>query len=347
MNSKSGVRALGISLIFLCLSLIACNSSGDSFTHWGQTNPSPTTPENRPPVLNPIGSKTVDEGAMLQFTVTGSDPDGNNLAYSASNLPAGASFDPATQVFTWTPDYGQAGNYPNVLFTVTDNGTPPQSGYESITITVGDVNRPPVLNPIGSKTVDEGAMLQFTVTGSDPDGNNLAYSASNLPAGASFDPATQMFTWTPDYGQAGNYPDVHFEVSDGALVDIEDIVITVNLSPVLQVNIDIVPGDASNEIDLRQPNISVAILSAANFSAPSEVDRATLTFGATGDENSFRNCAPGAADVNWDGLGDLTCTFRTRNTGFQCGDTTGILKGRTVTGIPFEGSQAIVITPCN
>jgi hypothetical protein len=128
-------------------------------------------------------------------------------------------------------------------------------------------------------------------------------------------------------------------VSDGSLVDSAGIAITVNPTPILQVNIDIVP-------DLGRQNISVAILSAANFSAPSEVVRATLTFGATGDENSFRNCVPGAADVNGDGLGDLTCTFRPRNTGFPCGDTTGILKGRTASGISFVGSQAVVITPC-
>jgi hypothetical protein len=89
------------------------------------------------------------------------------------------------------------------------------------------VNLPPVLNPIGNKTVEEGAILQFTIVASDPDGNSLTYSASNLPAGASFDPATQRFTWTPGYGQAGNYRGIHFQVSDGALVDSEDIVIKV------------------------------------------------------------------------------------------------------------------------
>ena len=188
-------------------------------------------------------------------------------------------------------------------------------------------------------------MLQFTVTASDPDGNSLTYSVSNLPAGASFDSATQRFSWTPDYGQAGNYPSIHFEVSDGALLDSEDIVITVNaVNPPapLQIKIDIVP----NQINLKKTqNISVAILSAANFPAPSVVDKATVTFGATGNENSIKNCNS-TGDVNGDGLLDLICTASRKNAGFQCGDTEGILKGRTVTGITFEGSQAIVII-CN
>jgi hypothetical protein len=166
---------------------------------------------NRPPVLS--GSKTVNEGQTLSFTVSSSDPDpGQVLTYSASSLPSGATFNPATQTFTWTPDYTQAGNY-QVTFTVTDNGTPPQSASEAITITVGDVNRPPVLNPIGNQTVNEGQTLSFTVTGSDPDGNALTYAASNLPSGASFDAATQTFTWTPASGSAGTYQ-VTFTVTD-------------------------------------------------------------------------------------------------------------------------------------
>jgi hypothetical protein len=93
---------------------------------------------NRPPVLNPIGSKSVAEGKTLSFTVTATDPDGDALAYSANNLPAGANFDPATRTFTWTPDYGQTGDFPDVMFTVTDDGVPSQSASEAITITVGN-----------------------------------------------------------------------------------------------------------------------------------------------------------------------------------------------------------------
>lgn len=97
---------------------------------------------NSPPVLNPIGSKTVDEAHLLEFTITASDPDGDSLTYSASNLPTGANFDAVAQTFTWTPGYGAAGNY-NVTFTVTDNGTPIQSDSEQVTITVSAYDDPP------------------------------------------------------------------------------------------------------------------------------------------------------------------------------------------------------------
>jgi len=55
----------------------------------------------------------------------------------------------------------------------------------------------------------------------------LTYSASNLPAGATFNVGTRTFSWRPDYTQAGDYS-VTFRVSDGSLEDSETITIHVN-----------------------------------------------------------------------------------------------------------------------
>jgi len=193
-------------------------------------------PANQAPMLSAIGDKTVGEGQTLQFTLSATDPDGNALTYSASNLPPGSTFDLATRTFSWTPGYDQTGIYPNVIFTVTDNGTPPLSASEAITITVGNVNRPPLLNSIGPKSVAEGDLLTFTISATDPDGDPLTYEASNLPTGAQFDKATRAFTWTPAYGQAGSYPNIILSVTDGSASASEAITITVghtNRPPVL------------------------------------------------------------------------------------------------------------------
>ncbi len=178
---------------------------------------SPNLIVNGPPVLDPIGNKQGYEGQLLEITITAADPDGDMLTYSASNLPAGAIFDPVTQKFSWTPSYDQAGNYPNVLFTVTDSGNPPMSASDAITISVGNVNRLPVLTSIGNKTTKEGELLEFTITATDPDGDALTYSATNLPFGATFNPNTQKFSWAPAYDQAGNYPEVRFAVTDSGI----------------------------------------------------------------------------------------------------------------------------------
>jgi hypothetical protein len=106
------------------------------------------------------------------------------------------------------------------------------AGGNSVPVTVNNatvnINRPPELASIGNKTVNEGQALTFTISATDPNGDSLTYSASNLPAGATFNPSTRVFTWTPSNNQSGTYGSIHFAVSDGSLSDTEDISIVVN-----------------------------------------------------------------------------------------------------------------------
>jgi probable HAF family extracellular repeat protein len=120
-----------------------------------------------------------------------------------------------------------------------------------------------------------------------------------------------------------------------------------NIGVDMSIDIDVIPGDDTNSINLRKDRtISVVVFSATGFAAPSDVDQATLTFGAYGNEPSFKSCSRKAKDVDKDGLADLVCTFTVKTAGFQCGDTEGILQGTTITGVPFEGRQQVLITPC-
>jgi hypothetical protein len=187
---------------------------------------------NSPPVLDPIGPKSINELATLSFTATASDPDvpPQTLTFSLGpGAPAGASIT-SGGFFTWTPTEAQGPSSYPIRIIVSDGIA---QDYEDITVTVNEVNQPPVLNPIGPKTVSVGDLLQFTVTASDPDlpAQTLTFSASNLPLGATFNPITRVFSWTPTSGQAGFYSGIHFEVSDGALTDSEDITITVTAPP--------------------------------------------------------------------------------------------------------------------
>ena len=117
------------------------------------------------------------------------------------------------------------------------------------------------------------------------------------------------------------------------------------------VSIDIKPGRVLNRINLKSKAVSVAILSAEGFYAPDDVNQATLTFGFTGDELSFKSCSSKPKDVNGDGLKDLVCTFTTVKTAFKCSDTSnytrGILRGQTNAEppIPFEGYQNVATSP--
>jgi len=184
---------------------------------------------NRAPILDPVGDKSVDENQPLAFTVTASDPDAEDtVALSASVLPAGASFTPATGAFDWTPTYDQSGSY-DVTFTATDDGVPVLTDSETITITVDNVNRAPVLDPIGDKSVLQDSALAFTITASDPDDDGITFSPTGLPAGASLGELTGQFSWTPTADQVGLHDVTFIATDDGTpnLSDEETITITV------------------------------------------------------------------------------------------------------------------------
>jgi hypothetical protein len=167
------------------------------------------------PVMERVGERYVTALETLIFTVNATDPDGDPLTYSASNLPPGASFNPQTRAFSWTPAVSQVGTYPNVLFSVTD-------GIYTVTeISWIFVKGPgaPIINVPGEQRIRAGDMLEFTITATDPDTplSSLIYSASNLPPGATF--SNQVFRWTPTIEQIGTYPDIRFTVSDGTYSD--------------------------------------------------------------------------------------------------------------------------------
>lgn len=179
---------------------------------------------NRAPVFTPaIGNKTVDETKTLTFKINAVDPDGDNVAYSVDDSPLKQYFDMQTLTFTWTPTYEEAGVY-QMTFRTTDGD---KESAETITITVNNVNRPPILHPISNKTVDEDQLLEFTISGEDPDKEDtLVYSAEG-PFSDKFDPESRKFSWRPGYDQAGTYV-ITFQVSDGRLSATQAVTITVN-----------------------------------------------------------------------------------------------------------------------
>ena len=199
----------------------------------------PTTAGNQAPVLDPIGNQAVDPDVQLAFVITATDPDGNALSFSATGLPAGAELvdqGDGSAGFAWTPTLDQTGSYP-VTFMVADDGSPVANDSETITISVGAVNQPPVLAAVGSHTVYEGSPFSIQLAATDPDGDALAFDVLGLPPSATLADAgdgTGEFGWTPAVGDAGSYP-LTVQVTDAgapALTDSEDVAVEVLTRPV-------------------------------------------------------------------------------------------------------------------
>ena len=114
-----------------------------------------------------------------------------------------------------------------------------------------------------------------------------------------------------------------------------------SLTVTVLVSIDIKPGSDPNSVNPRSKGkIPVAILSTADFDATTEVDKGSLTFGRTGDEDSLARCTKSDEDVNGDGLLDIVCHFNTSDAGFGDGDRVGILRG-TMDGVLILGFDPV------
>jgi hypothetical protein len=124
---------------------------------------------NQPPVVNAIPDQTVAATTTLTVTPTGSDPDGDVLTWSGSNLPAGATVNPATGVFTWTPPGDAVGTYPGVTLTADDGHG--GSASESFTITV--TNSP---TDVGTGAFTPPTRLTLVALGANPSRERVAFA---------------------------------------------------------------------------------------------------------------------------------------------------------------------------
>lgn len=210
-------------------------------------------PSNAAPALQAIGNQTVNELVLLTFTAVANDDPAQTLTYSLSNgsggaVPAGANIVAASGVFTWTPTEAQGPGSYTFDVCVADDGSPSLSACETITVTVNEVNLPPVLDEIAAQEVNEEALLTFPATATDPD--ILAGGATNtlslslvagtdpVPSGASIS-AAGSFSWTPTEAQGPGVYKFKVRVTDDGTPsesDDQEITVTVkevNKAPVL------------------------------------------------------------------------------------------------------------------
>jgi hypothetical protein len=179
---------------------------------------------DRAPAVSGPASASGSEGSLLTFAITAADPDGDAItSLVAGPLPAGASFtaDPgnAGGSFAWTPGFAQAGSY-SATFTATAGAL---SGSLTTAIAIANADRAPSVTAPLVADGEEGGILTFDVTASDPDGDAigaLTADLSALPAGngASFTAAvgngSGTFRWPMQRGEAGSY-EVVFGASNG------------------------------------------------------------------------------------------------------------------------------------
>ena len=166
---------------------------------------------NRTPVWTDPGAQSHEEGEGVSVPLVASDPDGEDVDFSAAGLPPGLSIDSETGVVSGTLGYESAGEY-SVTATATDGADPVDQPF---TWTVANTNRTPVWTDPGAQSHEEGEGVSVPLVASDPDGEDVDFSAAGLPPGLSIDSETGVVSGTLGYESAGEYS-VTATATDGA-----------------------------------------------------------------------------------------------------------------------------------
>jgi PKD repeat protein len=251
---------------------------------------------NRPPTLGPIPSVTMNEGTVVNVTVTASDLDGDPLTFNLGACASFGVFDPVSRTIRLAPGFNDAGTY-TCTISVSDGQA---SVSTSFTVTVLNVNRAPTLDPVADMTVAEGSTGDQAISGSDPDGDGLTFSKV---AGPTFMTVTTTSLTTGNIHVAPGFSDAGVSsatvrASDGSL------------SADRGFSINVCDGCARPPVLAQPANMTVAEGATADqavFASDPDGDAITLTangpifmtfttFPSAGTATGHIHLAPGFAD---------------------------------------------------
>ena len=217
----------------------------------------PPPPGNRAPTAAAGADRTVDPGASVTLSGSGTDPDGDTLTFAwaqtgdtprvalaganAATATFTAPVEPATLTFTLTVSDGRGG-----------------SATDAVTVTVSDLAPGFGGAAVAALALTAGEAIEPLVLPEARGGNGaLTYALASQPAGLaglSFDPATRTLSGTPSAG-GGHVFTYRADDADANLADSDAAVLT------FQVTVATVLGPAGEAVRqvLRQTLAAVGV----------------------------------------------------------------------------------------
>ncbi len=193
---------------------------------------------DRPLVFEKLSNKVIKENEELKIALEANDPDGDEITYSADNLPEGASLE--GNIFTWKPSYDAVRKKGFVDRLISKFNTLSKSFYiqfaamskdkkivQNVVITVEDLNRAPFIDDIQPIAINEGDTLKIIPNAYDLDGDKVKIAYSGF---------LNSDNYKSKFGDAGIY-EIKVTASDGILETSKATKVTINhinRAPVLE-----------------------------------------------------------------------------------------------------------------
>ncbi len=158
---------------------------------------------NLPPVLSSFANPTVRLGETWSIRLSdyAYDPEGSPLTFTAYVVPANGSLEPNTGLFTYRPERPIEIGVHEITILVKDSGGAQSQGTFYIEVVKNQAaNQAPVLGSFANPTVKLGEKWSIKLSdyATDPDGDRLTFTAYVVPANASLEPNSGLFTYQPE-----------------------------------------------------------------------------------------------------------------------------------------------------
>ena len=157
------------------------------------------------------------------------------------------------------------------------------------------------LAAVSNKTVTAGSEVEFNLAATSSMNLPITYAATNLPTGATLDPSTGAFSWTPTTSQIGDHT-VNFTASDAYGTGSLAVKIKVNA------NTSTVALDAGNSVTATYGQAMPSI------TPPKAAGKVFAGYfdGTNGSGNQYYK-ADGSSAKNWDKTGNVTLYAKWNN----------------------------------
>ena len=182
-----------------------------------------------PPTVDAGPNQIVNEGDLVQLSGTASDPEGQGLSYQwvQTSGPAVTLSDPSAASPSFTAPQGLSNSDLTFELRVSD-GT--NTSVDTVTVTVNADNDAPSADAGVDQSVSEGALVQLSGAGSDPEGQGLSYQwvQTSGPAVTLSDPQAANPSFTAPQGLSNSDLTFELRVSDGTNTSVDTVTVTVN-----------------------------------------------------------------------------------------------------------------------